>query len=531
MRLPRISLAVKYRILFGVAVALIIGAALSVPWFLMRDLVLEQPFREAQRAVEDYFRLVLGSGGPSGGIHSVGPGLLERPSPAPRFIKLNRDLDDPESVLNQPDLDPFVGRAILSFARDPSKPAAYTQRDTDAGRRFLYAHPVRIVRSCLECHAEGKAATPYGENELTGVILADLPADTSARQLMVNRLAMVVAGALAGTLAILVFYIITHRFILAPIEHLRGVSMRVADGDLSVRAAVRTGDEFEQLSASLNAMLERLRDSQEQLKRANKLLDEKLGQMAETNVALYEANRVKSEFLANVSHELRTPLTSIIGFAELLREGRSGEADGKVLRYSENILISGRILLEIINDLLDLAKIEAGKVDVHAEQVNVVELCTTLLEFVQPQARAKRLNLELLADQDVPELETDRGKLRQVLFNFLSNALKFTPEDGSITLRVRREGAEHVRISVRDTGPGIAPEHHAVIFLKFRQADQSATREHQGAGLGLTIAKELARLLGGEVGVDSAVGEGATFWVKLPLHLPTNVEPQMLFLT
>jgi two-component system, NarL family, sensor histidine kinase BarA len=293
------------------------------------------------------------------------------------------------------------------------------------------------------------------------------------------------------------------------------VALRVSEGDLSVRSGVQTGDEFEQLSVNLNTMLERLRVSQEELRKANRLLDEKLEQMAETNVALYEANRVKSEFLANVSHELRTPLTSIIGFAELLREG-TGEIDARTLRYSENILISGRILLEIINDLLDLAKIEAGKTELRVAPVNIAGLCATLIDHVRPLADRKRLVLELAAAEGLPELPTDAGKLRQVLFNLMSNAIKFTPESGQVRLSVRGQDDGQIRIEVADTGPGIALEHQQIIFEKFRQIDQSATREHHGTGLGLAIARELTHLLGGEIGVQSEIGAGATFWVTLP---------------
>ncbi len=523
MRLLRISLAVKYRILFGIAVALIIAAALSVPWYLMRDLVLEQPFREAQRVVDDYFRLVLGGGTP-GGIHAGSAGLLpSMDSTAPRFIALNASADDPES-LAQAGLDPFAARAMVAFVRDAERRSMFTRRTEGEQQRFLYAHAVRVTRGCLDCHAEGKpAARPYGENQLAGLILVDLPAQVSETQLTFNRMAMIVAGALAGMLAILVFYIITHRFILAPIHHLREVSARVADGDLTVRSYVQTGDEFEQLSVSLNTMLERLRDSQERLTRANKLLDERLGQMAETNVALHESNRVKSEFLANVSHELRTPLASIIGFAELLREGPASDGDGKVTRYSENILISGRILLEIINDLLDLAKIEAGRVELHLEPVRLDELCRALIDFAEPQSSKKGLRIELLCAPDLPEIVSDRGRLRQILFNLLSNAIKFTPAEGRILLEARGEGDRHVYLAITDNGPGVAAEHHDVIFHKFRQIDQSATREHQGTGLGLAIAKELTALLGGEIGVVSAAGAGATFWVRLPLHAPAAV--------
>jgi len=525
MRLPHISLAVKYRILFGLAVLLIITAALSVPWYRMEALVLEQPFREARRMVDDYFRLALAgsTGDAPTHVHAAKNALIvDRPANGPRFVRFPGNLGDASTAAEGLG-DPFLRRALRTFLSDPTADFTYATERAAEGRRFRYAHAVRVTQSCLSCHDVGKTARPYRENQLAGLITVDLPTSVSDAELVFNRVWLVAAGLLAGILAILVFYIITHRFILAPIHELREVTVRVAEGDLDVRADVQTGDEFEQLSDCLNVMLERLRASQEELKRANRLLDQKLGEMAETNVALYEANRLKSEFLANVSHELRTPLTSIIGFAELLREGDL-PPDSKSARYAENILISARILLEIINDLLDLAKIEAGKVDLNLEAVRADDLSRTLLDFMKPQADRKNVRLLLRADDDLPMLITDRGKLRQILFNLLSNAIKFSPEGGRVLVRVQRDGPEHVRLSVSDDGPGIAPEDQSTIFEKFRQADQSTTREHQGTGLGLAIARGLVQLLGGQIGVESEPGRGSTFWVRLPTVTPEPAE-------
>lgn len=525
MQLVRISLAVKYRVLFGAAVILIIGAALYVPWYLMEDLVLEQPaFREAQRVADDYFRLVMAaSGAGSSGVSSIHSKefslLSEGLRTQPQFVPMTAKVENAESKGDSASVDSFVDQALRSFERNPNLEYAYTTRLDGESRRFLYAHAIRAKKSCLACHGEG-STRPYAENQLAGIIRVVLPVDQSAANVIWNRIWLIASGGLAGILAILVFYVITTKFILSPIHDLRRVAIHVAEGNLDERSSVQTGDEFEQLSDSLNNMLERLRASQDELREANKLLDEKLGEMAETNVALYEANRLKSEFLANVSHELRTPLTSIIGFAELLREDTQAQPDSRTLRYSENILISGRILLEIINDLLDLAKIEAGRSELRLESVHVDEVCSTLVGFVRPQADNGHLQLTLETADDLPIMITDRGKVRQILFNLLSNAIKFTPEGGAVTLRAARDGSDTVRLSVTDTGPGIAEADLAIVFEKFRQADQSATREHEGTGLGLAIAKELTRLLGGEIGVESRPGEGSTFWVRLPLVTP-----------
>jgi signal transduction histidine kinase len=523
----RVSLAAKYRMLFGCAVLLIIGAALSVPWLRMEALIDEQPFREAQRLADDFFRMRLAEPNPAAeDLHGLGASLaISDDRGDPRFIALNLDVDDPASISNLDYRDEFVGRAFRRFLRPPASDFTYEIRDGQGGRTFLYAHAVRVSRSCLRCHDEAGTARPYRERQLAGLIRVELPADFGDMQLMYNRLWLVGAGALAGVLAILVFYVITHRFILGPVNHLREVAIRVSEDHLDVRSDLRTGDEFEHLSSAINEMLARLEASREDLRKANKLLDQKLGEMAETNVSLFEANRIKNEFLANVTHELRTPLTNIIGFAELLRDGPHSDANGRAARYAENILISGRILLEIINDLLDLAKIEAGRVELNVESVRAEELCATMVDFTRPAAEKKGLQIAFAADDDLPTLITDRSKLRQVLFNLLSNAVKFTPPEGAITIRAVREGPGHVRISVTDTGPGIAAEHGHLIFEKFRQIDGSATREQAGTGLGLAIAKELAELLGGEIGVDSVLGHGSTFWIKLP-HVASEPRPR-----
>jgi signal transduction histidine kinase len=534
MRLANISLATKYRLLFGSAVVLIIGAALAVPWYYMESMVLQPPFREAQRIADDYFRLIVPGnsevgGSVTGGVHGGKAGLLpEASAQEPMFIRADPNADDPQSIVTRIKTDPFAEAAFRTLRKLPSSEYYYRTTWDATGRRFRYAHAVWVTRRCLNCHEEGRSARPYRENQFAGMILVDLPAEVSWQYSLLNRLVIVAAGGLAGILAVLLFYVITTRFILSPIHELRTVALRVAEGDLDVRSTISSGDEFEQLSQNFNTMLERLRVSQEELKKANRLLDEKLAQMAETNVALYEANRVKSEFLANVSHELRTPLTSIIGFAELLREGPAGESDIRTLRYAENILLSGRILLEIINDLLDLAKIEAGKIELRIEAVHLGGVCAMLLDHVRPLADRKQLRLELELEENLPPLLSDAGRLRQILFNLMSNAIKFTPEGGQVWLLARRADDGHVWAAVRDNGPGIAPEHHGVIFEKFRQIDQSATREHHGTGLGLAIAKDLAELLGGEIGLESEPGKGATFWIKLPTAAPTpRVRPRI----
>jgi signal transduction histidine kinase len=329
---------------------------------------------------------------------------------------------------------------------------------------------------------------------------------------------MLTAGLLAGTLAIIVFYLITTRLILQPVRVLQETAEKVAEGDLNIRSDISTGDEFQQLSETFNTMLTNLKNSADQLRAVNKSLDLKLGQLAESNVALYESNRMKNEFLANVSHELRTPLNSILGFADLLKDTATVSADAKSTRYIQNIVNSGRHLLELINDLLDLAKIEAGRMDVRPAAISLGDLFEGLISVLKPLSETKQLSIVPTISTDVPIIETDASKLQQVLYNFLSNAIKFSPPGGRIDLAAERV-EDGVRIAVTDRGPGIPPDKQSVIFEKFRQLDASVTRQHSGTGLGLAISKELTTLLGGAIGVNSLPGAGSTFWVMLPIAI------------
>ena len=192
-------------------------------------------------------------------------------------------------------------------------------------------------------------------------------------------------------------------------------------------------------------------------------------------------------------------------------------------RYASNIQSSGQMLLSMINDILDLAKIESGKMEVRSEDFSIRDVCEGLTNLCRPVAERKNITMECRLDEAIPLLRQDPGKLKQILYNLLSNAIKFTPEGGRVTLRARAEG-RFVVIEVQDTGIGIAEEDRETIFEKFRQAklpgqgENVLTREHQGTGLGLSIVRELTKLLGGDVHLDSQPGQGSTFTVRVPLH-------------
>ncbi len=234
---------------------------------------------------------------------------------------------------------------------------------------------------------------------------------------------------------------------------------------------------------------------------------------------LEKAYRLKSEFLASMSHELRTPINALIGYAALMLDRIYGELTPKQEEGLTRIQASSEHLLALINDILDLAKIEAGKMPVHLEHAPLRAIIQEVAAQIEPLIRTRSLEFTYRVDGDVPAMLTDRTKLKQILLNLLSNAVKFT-HAGSITMEARLQ-REEVEIAVTDTGIGIRPEHLDVIFEEFRQVDQSRTREYGGTGLGLSITRKLIALLGGDIRVMSTYGEGTTFIVVLPVRSPT----------
>jgi PAS domain S-box-containing protein len=254
-------------------------------------------------------------------------------------------------------------------------------------------------------------------------------------------------------------------------------------------------------------------------------LAERTRELEEYTSQLAEANRTKSAFLANMSHELRTPLNAVIGFSGVMLQGLTGELSEEQQRQLEMIDRSGKHLLAIVDDLLDLSKIEAGAVEVDLEETDLLDLCRECLAAVALDAEEKGLTLRLEEDVERrPELAVvlvDAGKVRQILLNLLGNALKFT-ERGEVRLEIDCDEREALAIRVVDTGPGIASEDHERIFDEFEQAGDRAAAKPRGTGLGLAISRRLARALGGDLTVTSAVGEGSAFTLLLPLRYGTT---------
>ncbi len=395
---------------------------------------------------------------------------------------------------------------------------------------LLYSNYVRIFRatdSCISCHNPQGSASPFSKNEPIGAAIVQRPADEISKTTLMNLIWIIVAGLIGGTGAIVAFYMITQRVILRPIRQLRALANNVAEGNLDTRSAIKTGDEYEKLANAFNHMLDGLQVVQEKLRQTNKQLDDKIVELSERNIELFKANKLKSEFLANISHEFKTPLNAILGFAQVLRDKTGFLQKDKNKRYAENVISSGNRLLNMINDLLDLAKTEAGKIQLNIEQTFIRELIKDIIAQFSLQTKKKKIKVKLVVDDDIPTLLTDAGKVQQILYNFFSNAVKFTPERGRIEVRARLRREENmVRIAVTDTGCGIAESDKEKIFEKFRQVDGSLTRQTDGSGLGLTISRELATMLAGSISLESEPGKGSTFWLDIPITLTKEQETQ-----
>lgn len=526
------SLANKTLLIFGGAVVLIVMTALVVPWLRMTALI-DAGQQELSRQLVDTWRrlgaLHVGSIGTSIPIDlDKGPDRAVT-GPIDRGGIVAREFSIAEAKEATPK-DDFVRRALMAFEKDSARMDWQDARWVRTSREYRYAAALR------------------GESggRLTGMIVLERRSIEATRLLLVNTGFLLSAGSVVLLFSLTAFYIITHKLILGPVRALRETAERVRRGNLAIRSEITTGDEFQELAETFNSMLTDMQAAQDQLKAINAALDLKLNELVQSNSALFEAAKLKGEFLANVSHELRTPLNSIIGFAELLLEiARSDAAGGdpspvvlKRIRYCENIVSAGRNLLSMINSLLEMAKIEAGRIDLQIAPMNLRDACEALLGLAYPLAEKRGVQLKLEMADDLPIVHTDVKKFQQIIFNFLSNAVKFTEpfersgRVGQVTLRAERlpggvagEGGdleEKVRVSVIDNGPGIPAEEQSRIFEKFHQLDNSHTREHTGTGLGLAISKELAGILRAEIQVVSEVGRGSMFSLMLPLKIDSE---------
>jgi signal transduction histidine kinase len=344
-------------------------------------------------------------------------------------------------------------------------------------------------------------AAPHATDlkKLADTLVADAKAATDSlidlnRSSLAASQTLFIAFALGSIVfALLLGYVLSWS-IVGPIRRMQARLAAIASGDFSGHVEVSNRDELGALAANLN------------------LMNDELGRMYE---AVATASRHKSEFLANMSHELRTPLNAIIGFSQVLKEQMFGELNAAQAEYVDDVLSSGEHLLNLINDILDLAKVEAGRMELQPTTFELPGLLDNAMSMVRERATRQGVSLTTETDPSVGLMEGDERKVKQILFNLLSNAVKFTPGGGRVTLAATADDGQ-VEISVRDTGVGISAEDQVRIFEEFTQVGPGATQE--GTGLGLALTRRLVELHHGRLTVASEPGAGSTFTVWLPLR-------------
>jgi len=332
-------------------------------------------------------------------------------------------------------------------------------------------------------------------NELVNKAEADMVASIDATHdaYITSRRVVIQFAVGSIALALALGYAISWSLI-GPVRHMDERLQQIASGDFAGRVEIPNRDELGALAANLNRMSEELGRLYQQLE---------------------AASRHKSEFLANMSHELRTPLNAIIGFSEVLLERMFGELNPKQEEYLQDIMTSGRHLLSLINDILDLSKVEAGRMELEPSAFDLPAALEGCLTLVRERATRHGITLGLTVDERLGQIVADERKVRQVVLNLLSNAVKFTPEGGRVAVGAARADGS-VEVSVSDTGIGIAQDEQEAIFEEFRQAGSDYTRKREGTGLGLALSRKFVELHGGRIWVKSEVGKGSTFTFTLP---------------
>ena len=380
-----------------------------------------------------------------------------------------------------------------------------------------------------------ESAITYSGNKIGTIQLV------MSRESVQQEVVLMILGVVALTLLIIVAIsltsiVITRRYISGPLLKLQNSAALIAHGDLEAFIDTSSQDEtgrlatdFSVMRDSLKQLFEALNESKKKLEEYNHTLEQKvearttelaqaMHEAQAARAAAEEANNAKSRFLANMSHELRTPLNAIIGYSEMLREEAEDGGYDAFLPDLQKIHTAGKHLLALINDILDLSKIEAGKMDFYVEMFPIRSLIDEVVATIMPLAEKNTNTLVVHCPDDIGSMQADLSKVRQSLFNLLSNACKFTVR-GTITVDVARQTEQQnnwVVFRVADTGIGMTHEQTQKLFQAFSQADASTTRKYGGTGLGLAISQRFCRMMGGDITVTSVLGQGSTFTIRLP---------------
>lgn len=350
-------------------------------------------------------------------------------------------------------------------------------------------------------------------------VIGDLT-DAYIEQLVIKKRIVEIA-ALLSFIAVVLLSIGFYLSLNGSIEKLVTATGNISGGNLGWRIEIDTKDEMAVVAAGFNDMARALEETSAEHQRMEEEILQMNLEISEKNKILEQASRMKSEFLANMSHEIRTPLTAIVGFSEMLKDGYVNSAE-KQRDYAEKIFSSGEHMISLITDILDLSKIEAGKMTLNIEDVNIPELLEGSLDIVSRQAQANDIALELIMEKDLGKARVDSTRVRQMVYNLLSNGVKFTPAGGKVTLMAGfniKGSRKYIEISVRDTGIGIPEKGVERLFIPFEQLESPLSKTYQGSGLGLAIVKRLAELHGGDIHVSSEIDNGSTFTIRLPYSI------------
>ncbi|MGB9716458.1 MAG: response regulator [Thermodesulfovibrionales bacterium] len=412
-------------------------------------------------------------------------------------------------------------KEVLKTGIEPQK----LFEDKISGKKFIVSfYPILNQKDCHHCHGSSR--------NVLGSMIVRIGAERVYETVAAQRNRTLVLTIFGISIVIAMVYLIVNRFIRRPVESLAEKAKRFAEGDMSASIEVKTEDEIGVLGRTFNYMIERVSSSskklEEEIERKTALLNERtrlLGLLERANKDLRELDRLKSTFLANMSHELRTPMNAIIGYTELLLDRVDGDINEEQEKSLRKVATNARHLLQLINDVLDISKIEAGKIELDIKELDIKWLIDSVIPTFEPMMKQKGLTLSINIEEGLPFVYGDEERIKQILINLLSNAVKFTHKGGiTINARLSERGVKpgeppiFMEICVEDTGIGIKEEDIDRIFDKFVQVDLTTVRQYEGTGLGLSITRGLVSLHKGMIWVTSKYGEGSRFCFTLPVN-------------
>lgn len=410
---------------------------------------------------------------------------------------------------------------ILKTGIEPQSPF----EDEVSGERWLvHFYPILNQKECHHCHGSSR--------KVIGSMAIRMSAEKVYATVTAQRNRTIILTSFGIPLVIIIIYLIVNKFIRRPVENLAEKAHRFAEGDMSVSIDIKTEDEIGVFGKTFNYMVESVSSAsikiEEEIKRKTALLDERsrlIILLEKANRKLRDLDRLKSTFLANMSHELRTPMNSIIGYTDLLVDGVDGPVNEEQEKSLKKIAANSRYLLQLINDILDISKIESGRIEVEPKELDLKWLIESVIPTFEPLIKRRGITVTDHFDEGLGLVYGDEDAIKQVLINLLSNAVKFTPKGGiTITARPSERGIKpgeepiFAEVCVEDTGTGIKEEDLGTIFDKFVQVDLTTVRQYEGTGLGLSIARGLVALHKGMMWATSKYGEGSRFYFTIPLN-------------